>query len=304
MNPTVRSRQLGGELRKFRQRSRLTCEKAGLAVGMSTAKISRIETGKHSGTVADIALLLGLYRVPKAKQDELLDLCTGGNNRGWWQRHGSHLPNELKTLIGLENDATAIRTFQAMFVPGLLQTGEYMRAFMLGSGLVSEAEIEERVMVRLGRQAMLSRPRPPQFDVLIDEQALRRPVGGAQVMHEQLEHLRHKASREHISLRVVPTTVGAHAGMSGPFVLLEFDKVPPCAYLENETSSLFLEEESDIATYQVILAKLAEVALNPEESASLVARLATEYAQMGNGAPDDQPRAAQNRALAEEQLQR
>jgi hypothetical protein len=159
-----------------------------------------------------------------------------------------------------------------------LQTEGYMRAVMHASVSVPEDGVEPRVAARLARQSLLRRRyRPPYLIFVIDEQVLRRPVGGRAVMHEQLLHLVFLTAQPHVTLRVVPLSAGAHAGMNGPFWLLEHTDRPPVVYLENETSSLFLEDAKDIVAYRLILAKLADIALDEGQSRTFVADLANEY---------------------------
>jgi transcriptional regulator with XRE-family HTH domain len=277
-NPTVKARQLGTELRTLREAKRLTCQEAGRHVGMSASKISRIENGKRGARVEDVAALLALYRVHGRRRAELLDLAREANDRGWWQRaYGDTLSNRFRTYVGFEADAKLITNFESMLVPGLLQTAAYTRAVMRDGGAPIEA-VEGRVAARLARKSVLSREFPPRLVAVIDEPALRRPVGGRAVMREQLEHLTATAVRPHIDILVVPNVSGAHPGVSGPFVLLEFNGAPPIVHLENYTSSLFLDDPQDVKSYRGLIKDLVRVALDQQESVEFIASLAMELA--------------------------
>ncbi|MGH3929375.1 MAG: DUF5753 domain-containing protein, partial [Pseudonocardiaceae bacterium] len=214
--------------------------------------------------------------------------CREQDTPGWLQQHGARLPQQLLTLIDNENKAVTIDDFQATVVPGLLQTTDYARALIRELGTTPADEIEDRVAARLARQSMFGRERPARFTFFIHEFVLRLPVGGHEVMVEQLQHLLRKATRPYLTLRVVPASLGGHAAAAGSFTLLEFAAFRPVAYLESETTSLFLEKPEEIAAYRRILGLLTETALGEGESAHLIATLATElYAD--REAHDDRP---------------
>jgi transcriptional regulator with XRE-family HTH domain len=274
--PTVRSRELGEALREAMRRAGLSGKDVAVALGWSPSWVSRLLTGRRGGTELDVSAFLAVCRVRGAERDRLLKLCAEMNTPGWLQQHGSRLPKQLRTLIDHEGKATIIGSFQANVVPGLLQTGDYARALSVGPGLFPEDEIEERVQARLARQALFSRSRPPRFTFFLHEFALRLPVGTPEVMSEQLHHLLRMLVRTYITLRVVPAGIGPHAGVAGPFTLLEFAEFKPVVYLESETSELFLEEPAEIAAYRRILGRLADTALDEGQSRELIAALATE----------------------------
>ncbi|MGH3535249.1 MAG: DUF5753 domain-containing protein, partial [Pseudonocardiaceae bacterium] len=209
-------------------------------------------------------------------RDRLLALCRDQDTPGWFQQHGSRMPKQLVTLIDHENKAVTISEFEAVGVPGLLQTGEYARAVISRVVNVPPEEVEDRVAARLARQSLFSRDRPAAFTFYLHESVLRLPVGGAAVMAEQLRQLRWLSARSYLTLRVVPIALGAHAAMTGAFRLMEFAEFKPVAYLESETSSLFLERPEEIRAYRRILAALADTALSEGQSRELIADLATE----------------------------
>ncbi|MGH3620642.1 MAG: helix-turn-helix domain-containing protein [Sciscionella sp.] len=277
---TIRSRELGEALREAMERAGLSGKDTAVALGWSPSRVSRLLTGKRGGSELDISAFLAVCRVRGKERARLLKLCEEMNTPGWLQQHGSRLPKQLRTFIDHEDKAAAIGDFQSVLVPGLLQTGDYARALSLGTGTLPEGEIEERVQARLARQALFSRSRPPGFTFFLHEFVLRLPVGTSEVMSEQLHHLLRLSVRSYLILRVVPAGIGPHAGVAGPFTLMEFAEFKPVLYLESETSELFLEEPEEIAAYRRVLARLADTALDEGQSRELIATLATElYAQ-------------------------
>ncbi|MGH3780375.1 MAG: helix-turn-helix domain-containing protein, partial [Pseudonocardiaceae bacterium] len=275
---TIRSRELGEGLRQAMQQAGLTGKRAAQMLDWSPSFVSLLLSGKRGASEVDIAAFLGVCRVKGAERDRLLALCREQDTPGWFQQHGSRLPKQLMTLIDHENKAVAIGDFQPMVVPGMLQTAEYARALIRETGNVPPGEIDDRVAARLARQSLFSRDRPARFTFYLHEFALRLPVGGASVMSEQLRHLLRMSIRPYLTMRVVPAAHGGHAAISGSFVVMEFAEFKPVAFLENETSCLFLERPEETAAYQNILRALAKTALGEEESRELIAHLATELA--------------------------
>ncbi|MGQ0717481.1 MAG: helix-turn-helix domain-containing protein [Pseudonocardiales bacterium] len=274
--PTVRSRELGEGLRQAMQRARLNGRQAAHQLGWSPSLVSRLLSGKRNASQLHVAAFLAVCRVTGAERDRLLALCQERHTPGWLQQHGSRLPQQLVTLIDHENKAVAISEFQSMLVPGLLQTGDYARAVIQDSRTDPADEIEDRVAARLARQSLFSRDRPARFTFFIHEFVLRLPIGGSAVMSDQLHHLLRMSVRPYLTLRVVPAALGAHAGLAGHFKLMEFAEFKPVAYLDSQTSCLFLERPEEIAAYHHILTTLAETALKEGESRELIATLATE----------------------------
>ncbi|MGH3909836.1 MAG: helix-turn-helix domain-containing protein [Pseudonocardiaceae bacterium] len=276
---TVRSRELGEGLRRAMERARLTGKQAAHQLGWSPSWVSRLLSGKRNATAIQVAEFLAVCRVTGVERDRLLALCEDQHVPGWLQQHGTRLPQQVITLIDHEDKALAISAFQSTLVPGLLQTGDYTRALLTEAGRVPAAEIDGRVAARLARQGLFSRHQPT-FTFYLHEFVLRLPVGGPAVMAEQLHHLLHMARRRHVTLRVVPAARGGHAATGGSFQLMEFAEFKPVAYLDSETSCLFLEHPDEIAAYLSILDALARTALSEAQSGKLIATLATElYAE-------------------------
>ena len=274
--PTIRSRELGDGLRQAMEQARLTGKQAAQMLSWSPSFVSLLLSGKRGASEVDIAAFLGVCRVKGPERDRLLALCREQDTPGWLQQHGSRMPKQLVTLIDHENKAVTISDFEAIVVPGLLQTGEYARAVISRVVNVPSDEVDDRVAARLARQSLFSRDRPARFTFYLHESVLYTPVGGHAVMAEQLRHLQRMSVRSYLTLRVVPVALGAHAAMTGAFRLMEFAEFKPVAYLESETSSLFLEKPEETAAYRRILGALADTALGEGQSRELIAALATE----------------------------
>jgi plasmid maintenance system antidote protein VapI len=274
--PTIRNRALGEGLRQAMKHAGLTGEQAARQLGWSPSLVSRLLSGKRNATESQVVEFLDMCRVTGTERDRLLELCHEKQAPGWWQRHGSRLPEQLILLIGHESKAVAISDFQSTVVPGLLQTGDYARALIKEAGTVPAEEIDGRVAARLGRQSLFSRERPAHFTFYLHEFVLRLPVGGPAVMFEQVDHLLRMSLRPYLTMQVIPAAQGAHAAMAGAFTLMEFADFKPVVYLESEASCLFLNKPEEIEAYQRILGTLAKTALDEEESRELIATLAAE----------------------------
>ncbi|MDQ3150536.1 MAG: helix-turn-helix domain-containing protein [Actinomycetota bacterium] len=275
--PTIRSRELGDGLRRAMQQAELNGKQAAHLLGWSPSWVSRLLSGKRGATELDIAAFLGVCRVKSSERDRLLALCQEQHTPGWFQQHGSRLPQQVVTLIDHENRATSYNDIQPMLVPGLLQTGEYARAVISRGANMPPDEVDDRVAARLARQSLFSRASPARFTFYLHEPVLRTPVGGRTVMRDQLHHLVRMSTRSYLTLRVVPTSFGAHAATAGPFIFMEFAEFKPVVYLENETSSLFLEKPEETAAYRRILGALAQTTLGEGQSREMIATLATEF---------------------------
>jgi hypothetical protein len=274
--PTMRSRELGDGLRQAMDDAGLNASQAAHVIGLSQSWVSRLLSGKRGGNALDVAAFLGACRVKNPERERLLALYQDQHIPGWLQQHGSRLPKQVRTLIDHENKALAISDFQSTLVHGLLQTGDYARAVISRNVNMPAEELEDRVTARLARHSLFSRERPPQFTFSLHEAVLRLPIGGSEVMSDQLHHLLQMSVRSCVTLRVVPSALGAHAGLSGPFTLMEFAEFRPVVFLDSETSSLFLERREEAAAYQRILGALARAALDEGQSRELIATVATE----------------------------
>jgi transcriptional regulator with XRE-family HTH domain len=274
---SVRSRTVAAELRRLRERRGLSCAEVARTLGVSASKISRIETGNSGMQVKDVAALLDFYQVPDPKREELLELLRRGNQKGWWERQAG-LPHLWRTLIDFENKATRIHNYEYAIVPGLLQTAEYTAAMIRATDLtLSDAELDNLVASRMARQTLLTRASAPRFLATVHEMALRMPAGGPGVMRRQVQHLLTMAERPNVEMRVVPMGAGAHVGLRGPFVMLEFVEEPTLVFVENQNMGLFLEDEADILAYRLALTNILRVALASEATADLIASIAADW---------------------------
>src|SRR5215467_11161753 len=215
---------LGAQLRRLREVKRITLEDAGYVIRASGSKMSRLETGRVGFKSRDIADLLTFYGVTDDQERETLqELARQASARGWWHDYADIMPAWLEPYVGLEEAASSIRCYEIQFVPGLLQTADYARAVaMLGHPAPSADEVERRVRLRMARQAVLTRATPVHLWAVLDEAVLLRPIGGAEVMRGQLEHLIEVSAQPNVSLQLVPLELGGHAAAGGPFSILRF----------------------------------------------------------------------------------
>ncbi|MFB4313783.1 Scr1 family TA system antitoxin-like transcriptional regulator [Actinomadura sp. 21ATH] len=271
---TVRRLVLGGELRRLREAAGVTRQDAGYAIRASESKISRLELGRVGFKERDVADLLTLYGVGAGSSREtLLRWARESNVPGWWHRHGDVLPHWFQTYLGLEEAASLIRTYEIQFVPGIVQTPEYARAvFRLGHPEAPDAEIERRVELRMRRQRRLWGPRALRLWTVIDEAALRRPLGGVEVMREQLEYLLALSQLPNVTIQVMPFRFGAHAAEGGAFSILRFPDpgVPDVAYLENLVGAVYLEKIDDLDRHLRVMERLSLTSESPDRSRDLL----------------------------------
>ncbi|RAY15574.1 transcriptional regulator [Actinomadura craniellae] len=265
--PTVVRRLLGARLRRLREAGGVTGEAAGEAIRASASKISRLERGRVGFKERDVLDLLRLYGFDdETEQAGLLELVRQSNTPGWWHHYGDVLPDWYESYIGLEEAAALIRCYEPQSVPGLLQTEAYARALLRLShpGATTE-QIERRVALRMTRQQLLTRTDAPKVWAVMDEAALRRPMGGTDVMRAQLERLLELEELRNVTLQVVPFDTGGHPAISGPFTILRFSEpdLPDIVYLEQLTGAVYLDKREDVDHYLAVLNRLAVQATPP-----------------------------------------
>src|SRR5271170_3756183 len=211
--PTVPRRLLGAQLRRLREERGITLEDAGSVIRASGSKMSRLETGRVGFKDRDIADLLSFYEVTDEQQrGALRELARNASAHGWWHDYSDVLPAWFEAYVGLEEAATSSRAYEIQFVPGLLQTEDYARAVtLLGHEGAPPDEIEQRVALRMARQALLTGPQPAHLWAVLDEAVLRRPAGRPGVMRRQLQHILRAADRPNVTIQVIPFAAGAHA---------------------------------------------------------------------------------------------
>jgi transcriptional regulator with XRE-family HTH domain len=250
---------LGGHLRRLRERAGLTTEQAADAIRASHSKISRMEHGRVSFKERDIADLLTLYGVASLTERQgLLALAREANTPGWWAGYSDILPNWLEPYFGLEAAASFIRTYELQFVPGLLQTEDYARAVIRLGNAVSEDDIMRRTEARINRRLLLDREEPPRKWAVIDEAALRRPIGGRAIMREQIRHLIEMAEHPAVTLQILPFSTGGHRALGGPFTILRFAEpdLRDVVYIEQLTSALYLDKPTEVDSYLEVMEQL------------------------------------------------
>jgi hypothetical protein len=278
--PTVLRMLLGAQLRRLREAGGVTRERAGWEIRSSESKISRMELGRVGFKERDVADLLTLYGVTVASEREvLLKLAQDANSPGWWHRYGDVLPGWFQSYLGLEASAALIRTYEVQFVPGLLQTADYARAvILLGHRGAPPEELDRRVSLRTERQELLRRSDPPQLWAVLDEAALRRPIGGPQVMRGQLDALIEATAAPHVRLQIVPFAAGGHAAASGAFSILRFSDqdLPDIVYIEQLTSAIYLDKRDDLDYYALAMERLCVEAAPPERTPELLTHIRDE----------------------------
>jgi transcriptional regulator with XRE-family HTH domain len=276
-NPTLRGRRLAVELMRRREASGLSREEAARRLEWSTSTIFRIETGRNRPQPGNVRVLLDLYGVTGSERDGLIQLAREARQPGWWHSFRDVLPNPYEVYIGLEGGAASIRNFEPVVVPGLLQTEEYARAmFKGGPRELDRDDIERRVEVRLARQQILARDDRPRLWAVIDEAVIHRLVGDPAVMRAQLGHLIDTAEQGKTTVQVVPYRAGAHAGTTGPFVILDFPEPtdPSVVYVETLAGDIYLEERADVNRYTIAFDRLLAAALHPDDSVRLIQQAA------------------------------
>jgi transcriptional regulator with XRE-family HTH domain len=285
-NPAIVRKQLGEQLRLVREQSGRTSAQVARTLGWSESKISRIENGKTARvSTGDLDKLCRTYGVDRAVREELHELAAQINRvprprgrGGWLGLIDEVLPDPYEELIRYEREASEILNYEALVVPGLLQTDEYARAIIEADSTVRDPEIlEQKVAARLARQVVLTRhPVPPEFTAFIDEAVLRRPVGGNAILHRQIRRLIAMGERPNISVRVLPFALGAHRGLAGSFIVLNLPDQARTSvvYAEGVTGGILRTKPDEVAQYRDDLSAISEVALSPRDSAAFLSAAA------------------------------
>ncbi|MFC5183132.1 helix-turn-helix domain-containing protein [Actinomadura harenae] len=269
--PTVRGRRLARELRTLREKRNLTLQEVADRLSMSRATVSRLETAQTRPKAEDVQRFLDLYGVPSPERDALSNLASAAQRRGWWTAYSDVFTG---SYVAMEHEASLIRTWDPQLVHGLLQTEDYARAVITAGRMLPNAEdVERRLAARRTRQALLEQAEAPSVHMVVDEAVLHRPIGGREVLAEQLRHLVRLAERDRITVQILPFTVREHAGLDGRFTILSFPHPddPDIAYVEGTMGDVYVESIAEIASHRERFQRIAEAALPPEESARLVA---------------------------------
>lgn len=272
--PTIRLRRLAAELKRLRVAAGMTVEYAAEKTGFDPSSFYRIERAMNRPQRRTVMTLLDLYSVDdQARRATLLGWLKDSTQQGWFQVYEPYLPEQYQTFIGFEHEAESLSNYEGLFIPGLLQTEDYARAVIRGVvPLRSDEDVQRRVEVRMQRQIVFSRPAPLQLWAVIDEAAIRREVGGPAVMHAQLQHLVNAVSAPHIKLQVVPFGAGAHPGMPGSCIIMNFADPfdAPLVYLDSLAGDQFLESAADINRFTETFEQIAAKALSPAQTKKII----------------------------------
>lgn len=271
--PTVRLRRLAAELRRLRAAAGVSREQVSEQTGINEGTLYRLETARARPQRRTLVALLDLYEVNGDARAALLDIAKGADDQGWLRPYHAELPEEYAAYISFEAEARAVRNYESLFVPGLLQTEDYARAVISGTlPMATGTEVEQRVQARTERQARLSAEPPLGLWAIVDEAAIRRLVGGRTVMRGQLNRLLEAAGQPNVTFQVIPFDVGAHPGMPGSFVYMEFHDAsdPELVYVDTLAGDLFLEAEADLHIYASMFDHLRAAALSPAGTKGLI----------------------------------
>lgn len=277
--PTAVRLLLGARLRKLRESAGISQETAGHAIRGSESKICRMELGRTGFKPRDVVDLLDLYQVSGDERATLLAMARHANAPRWWRAYSDAIPAWFEPYLGLEQAAEVIRTYQVQFVPGLLQTPAYARATLrIGTGDTPGLDAHQLVSLRMRRQQILDRPCPPRLWAVIDEAALRRPIGNNAVMRAQLQHLVDMARLGQITIQVAPFSSGSRAVAAGPITMLRFREaeLADVVYLEQQTSALYLSKPAERAHYCSVLNRLAIEAPPPSDTEAVLRNILRE----------------------------
>lgn len=271
---TTRRRQLGAMMRKLRARKGLTLKEAGQLVGVSKATVSRYET--QAGPVKWIVIdaLCREYGATEAERKAVVDLAKDAKQQGWWSSLSDSIPESMNLLLTLEDEAVREDHFSCVYVPGLLQTRAYSTALQRANEVPLEpTEIERLVDIRMKRQEILGRPKPPRLWAILDESVVRRVVGSPEAMKEQLDRLLQANESPHITLQILPFSKGAHSAALGSFVIIGGTEATlDVVYVDFHTGSLFLEKDEELDRYRLAFEYLRAQALDMEASSAMIHR--------------------------------
>ena len=277
-SPTIRQRELGLRLRKLRTGLGLTVEDVAEKLMCSTAKISRMETGARRPVLRDVRDLCALYSVDESAAAELMKLTRDAREQGWWTQYEDL---NLSPYIGLEQNASSITAYSMYYLHGLVQTEDYARAIIKAiAPKIDLAILQQRVEARLRRQELLEQPSPPNFRLLLDEAALRRPVGGPALMAAQIAKLLDLSAAGKARVQLIPFEAGAYSVADVSFTLMEFSEpvLPPVVYVEGLAGGQYHERQVDVARYRESIENVRDSALSPRDSEQRLLEMQETYA--------------------------
>jgi transcriptional regulator with XRE-family HTH domain len=271
--PTVRSRRLGSALKKYRTAAQLDQPQAAKVIAVSASKISRIETGHVSARVIEVRLLLDAYGVTDPEvRSRLEELAKGSNRRGWWLEHAAHLRGDYLDHISLEDDATYMREWQPVLVPGLLQTPAYAEAVITaGPIFVARVRVGQLLTVREARQTKIE-PGGTNYTAIIWEPVIIHALMGPEIHREQLAHILDVTKRQNVTIQVLPFSAGVLVGVTSAFSSFSFGSEPvvEAVTMENLRGTSILEDPEDLAAYTNVFDQLRSAAMTPDASTRLI----------------------------------
>ncbi|WP_046469585.1 helix-turn-helix domain-containing protein [Allosalinactinospora lopnorensis] len=273
---TLRAQWLGKMLKELREENSMTLKEPADYIQRSTSTLSRFEAGTWPITRAEVTALMNFYGVDGPSQRaQMLQLAEEIAETGWWERY--YQGTTMINYVWLEDRAERLRIFNPLVIPGLLQTGEYAeRLIRISDPDASARQIERWVGVRMARQEILTRDSPTEIQLILDEAALRRPVGGPQVICEQLQRLLTEAAKPNIEIRVLPFSVGEYPGTDGSFALIKMaDPFPEVVYIDSAAGSIFLEA-NDVLRFAGQYDRLETSCLDAAESTAFIAAIEKE----------------------------
>lgn len=282
-NPIIQGRRLRAELRHLRDELDLTQQQVADELEWSLSKLIRIETGVVGVTITDLRALLQTYRVTdQARIDELAALARASRQEAWWDKYRPYFGRRFLTYLGLEESATRIYAYQQLVIPGLLQTEDYARTVIAAySEDVDLDRLNRSVRARMERQQLLTEADGPKMAFIVDEAAIRRWVGGSEVMRPQLNQLKELNRLRNVSIRVVPFSRGAHAGVRGSFTVLELESDDNNDYAvdieQARTSELIQNDPEEAVKFLETFSELEKVASPSSELDTMIDRVLAEY---------------------------
>lgn len=288
---TARGREFGEGVRAAIKASGMPARRVAELVGWQEAKLSDFLNGKIGCTETELALLLGVCRTPVDERDHLVVLRPATHVKGWWQKHSLSASERHRTLVQNLKSAKNLTTWHPHALPVYLQSADYMRAAIAASPNVPDEDTDRRLKAGQELQDLLV-GRSLQCTFYVHEQALHLPVGGHDVHVSQVHHLLLMGVRTNITIKIVPTALGAHAGMNEAFTRLTFRAHEPLIFLEHEHSLLIEEDTSAVESYQQVVRALDRASLDAEQSKGLLCRLGESLSVADFRARDGFPAAA------------
>jgi len=274
-SPTVLRRWIAIELRTLRETAGITRPQVAERLQCVASHVSHLETGRNLPNAAELRDLLTYYGVSDRTDGWLSLLAAAKRGKDWWA--GWDVPEWFELFLGLESSAVQIESYDALTVPGILQTPDYAEAIIRGGDPeLDDAEVDRRLRLRLTRQQILEQDHPPRVWSVLDESALLRPAGKPdQVLRSQLEHLLTLSQRPTVDLQILRLDSGIHAGLHGTFTLLSFPTEligGTVAYTEDQARGRYYENDNQVLGFRRTLTRVQVHAQSQAESQEILAQ--------------------------------